>query len=44
VFFDRRDVTDEFIDATVVQWLATLDHPGSLGQEPGDRRAGRAGP
>jgi AcrR family transcriptional regulator len=33
VFFDRRDVTDEFIDATVAQWLAALDHPGRSGRD-----------
>jgi AcrR family transcriptional regulator len=32
VFFDRRDVTDEFIDATAAQWLATQSgRPGVFG-------------
>ncbi|MGW8971412.1 TetR/AcrR family transcriptional regulator [Streptomyces platensis] len=34
LFLDRGQVTDEFIDATVAQWLTTLD--GS--QRPGGRR------
>lgn len=25
IFFDREDVTDEFIDAVVTQWLATMN-------------------
>jgi AcrR family transcriptional regulator len=25
IFFDRKDVTDEFIDAAVTQWLATMN-------------------
>jgi AcrR family transcriptional regulator len=27
VFFDRQDVTNDFIDATVSQWLAIVDPP-----------------
>jgi AcrR family transcriptional regulator len=30
LFFERREVTDEFIDALVAQWLATIN-----GQPPG---------
>jgi AcrR family transcriptional regulator len=34
VFFDRREVTDEFIDATVAQWLAVLDNPAAPAGNP----------
>ncbi|MGW1893578.1 TetR/AcrR family transcriptional regulator [Streptomyces sp. NPDC002004] len=32
LFLDRSEVSDEFIDVTVAQWLTTLDHEGG---EPG---------
>ncbi|HEX3960525.1 MAG TPA: helix-turn-helix domain-containing protein [Trebonia sp.] len=31
LFFERREVTDEFIEALVVEWLTTLSGPASSG-------------
>ncbi|WP_406402966.1 TetR/AcrR family transcriptional regulator [Streptomyces sp. NBC_00879] len=33
LFFDRRDVTDEFIDAVVTQWLTTVDRTPPPGHD-----------
>jgi AcrR family transcriptional regulator len=34
IFFDREDVTDEFIDAVVTQWLATMHGTGLASSGP----------
>jgi hypothetical protein len=44
VFFDRREVTDEFIDATVAQWLAALDPPAAPAASQPATRAAAPGP